>query len=205
MENLGSVFGAGYFAHRGIHNLSGLVGLLGMVLASTSTSTVSASEPPSGQPRRDDVVVDSGAIIGVGGIVLAEVIDVSVVEIDGYDPGKLYGTISITDSAGQTLHQLYNRSTWNTQSVGPGGLVDLDWPPRPILVTDGFFINVNLKDNYALRPWWDPPSGVWGGGLELRRLQQHHHRGSQAVWSRRLQCRPGEVRGVDRRRRGQRT
>ncbi|XP_021287443.1 uncharacterized protein LOC110418945 [Herrania umbratica] len=75
---------------------------------------------------------------------------VRVNDIDGEDPGDLYGTVKVKDFWG--LHTVYDRSSSDYESKGPGGYATLTGPSTAISGGDVFIIKVNLWDHDSLSP-----------------------------------------------------
>ncbi|KAK6269843.1 hypothetical protein POUND7_006948 [Theobroma cacao] len=75
---------------------------------------------------------------------------VRVNNIDGENPGDLYGTVKFKDFWG--LHTVYNRSSSDYESKGPGGFATLTGPSTAISGSDVFVINVSLWDHDSLSP-----------------------------------------------------
>lgn len=121
----------------GVNSLANAGTVLGMALVSGAGRT-------NKRPHRA-VAVD-GDNSGVVGVTLAEVVGVVIRNINDYETGKLYGTITLTDGFGAV--QLYNRGKGDHQKVSPGGKADLDYPPRAVSGADDFVIDVDLMDHY---------------------------------------------------------
>ncbi|XP_021287448.1 uncharacterized protein LOC110418946 [Herrania umbratica] len=75
---------------------------------------------------------------------------VRVNNIDGEDPGDLYGTVKVKDFWG--LHTVYDRSSSDYESKGPGGFATLTGPSTAISGGGVFVINVSLWDHDSLSP-----------------------------------------------------
>ncbi|EOY12703.1 Uncharacterized protein TCM_031227 [Theobroma cacao] len=75
---------------------------------------------------------------------------IRVNNIDGEDPGDLYGTVKVKDFWG--LHTVYDRSSSDYESKGPGGFATLTGPSTAISGGDVFVISVNLWDHDSLSP-----------------------------------------------------
>lgn len=100
-----------------------------------------------GHRRRQERSVGDDADGVVAGLTLVEVMDVTVIRIDGENPGDLYGEISIDDSFG--TQQVFYRDRSDPQLVGPGQPALLTGPGRAVSAFDGFAIYVNLMDQDA--------------------------------------------------------
>ncbi|KAL6908187.1 hypothetical protein ACP4OV_002357 [Aristida adscensionis] len=122
------------YARIGIHNAFELATTLGMVLVGNAGR----------RRRRRSVDDDDNADHAVAGVTLVEVIEVVVRNIDGEDPGDLYGEIAVTDGFG--LQLVFDRDRSDTQSVSPGGGARLTGPGRAVSGDDGFTIKFDLKD-----------------------------------------------------------
>lgn len=81
---------------------------------------------------------------------LVEIFDVRILNIDGEDPGDLYGTIKATD--GLNSSYVYNRDSGDYEKVGPGGTATLTGPARAISAAGEFVIDFDLKDHDSLSP-----------------------------------------------------
>ncbi|GMP40352.1 hypothetical protein CsSME_00010829 [Camellia sinensis var. sinensis] len=89
---------------------------------------------------------------------LVEVFTVRINNIDGEDPGQLYGTITVTD--GLSSQYIYNQSRDNYESISPRDTVLLTGPTaRSISAYGSFTIDVALKDMDKLSPDDDVSSG----------------------------------------------
>ncbi|KAF5378695.1 hypothetical protein D9757_010788 [Collybiopsis confluens] len=75
---------------------------------------------------------------------LLEIFSVTVNNIDGENPGDLYGTITVTDSAG--TENIWVRTQQNHISIKPGDTIPLEGPSRPLYAADEFYIDVDLFD-----------------------------------------------------------
>ncbi|RYP43057.1 hypothetical protein DL770_011851 [Monosporascus sp. CRB-9-2] len=120
----------------GITNAAGVAAALGILLYRTlpglSRPPREVAAPWSDYPR---------------GRALAEIFWVRMENIDGEDPGELYGKISANDALGEQL--LYNRERDGYQKISPGQHATLQGPPRCILATDSFSITLDLWDRDA--------------------------------------------------------
>ncbi|KAI1155741.1 ribosome-inactivating protein [Nemania diffusa] len=123
----------------GITNAAGVIAVLGILLhralpstAGSSRSTRAVAMPWDDYPR---------------GRTLVEVFWVRIENIDGENPGDLYGTIKATDALGSQY--LYNRERSNYESIRPGQHASLTGPSRSILASDNFAINLDLWDKDA--------------------------------------------------------
>ncbi|CAH9089956.1 unnamed protein product, partial [Cuscuta epithymum] len=75
---------------------------------------------------------------------------VRVLNIDGENPGDLYGTVKVTDFWGE--HTVYDRASGDTEEVYPQGLITLTGPSTAIDADDSVTISVSLKDHDTLSP-----------------------------------------------------
>ncbi|KAK6230290.1 hypothetical protein QUC31_001808 [Theobroma cacao] len=75
---------------------------------------------------------------------------VRVNNIDSEDPGQLYGTVKVKDFWGVQL--VYDRSSSDYESKGPGGFATLTGPSTGISGDDVFGISVSLWDYDSLSP-----------------------------------------------------
>lgn len=138
------------FNKEGIHhNLDDVGRKLGMALVSTVSR-------PSGYNVRPRCAV--GAIGGGGGLTLAEVVGVVMGNIH---PGKLDGTITVTDGFGAL--QLYNHTVGAPRGGG-----------QPCLHTSAHLRGRRLR--HSRQPPQPPAAACAGGGLEpagrlIQRLQ----------------------------------
>lgn len=78
------------------------------------------------------------------GITLLEVVSVVILNIDGEDPGDLYGTVLVRDSFGSV--NLFLRDRSDVQPVRPGDRAELVWPDRAISAADDLVIDLHLMD-----------------------------------------------------------
>ncbi|CAH9124709.1 unnamed protein product [Cuscuta epithymum] len=83
---------------------------------------------------------------------------VRVLNIDGENPGDLYGTVKVTDFWGE--HTVYDRASGDTEEVYPQGLITLTGPSTPIDADDSVTISVSLKDHDTLSPDDEIAEGV---------------------------------------------
>lgn len=86
------------------------------------------------------------------GLPLVEVFSVRIDNIDGEDPGQLYGTITVND--GLNIEYIYNRTSSNPESIKPGQNASLTGPSQSILAIGNFSIKLLLTDQDTL-PWDD--------------------------------------------------
>lgn len=102
-------------------------------------------------PRRDVVMeTTAGQALILDGQPLVEVFYVRILNIDGEDPGQLYGTITATD--GLQSYYIYNRDRGNYESIRPGEHATLTGPSRAISAAGDFIIDFNLMDSDSLSP-----------------------------------------------------
>ncbi|RWR72707.1 jasmonate-induced-like protein isoform X1 [Cinnamomum micranthum f. kanehirae] len=78
------------------------------------------------------------------GLPLVEVFSVRIDNIDGEDPGQLYGTITVND--GLNIEYIYNRTSSNPESIKPGQNASLTGPSQSILAIGNFTIKLLLTD-----------------------------------------------------------
>uniref|UniRef100_A0A6M2EHG6 rRNA N-glycosylase n=1 Tax=Populus davidiana TaxID=266767 RepID=A0A6M2EHG6_9ROSI len=78
------------------------------------------------------------------GLPLVEVFSVRIDNIDGEDPGDLYGTITVDD--GLNIEYIYNRTSSNPESIKPGQNASLTGPSQSILAIGSFTIKLLLTD-----------------------------------------------------------
>ncbi|KAF5386472.1 hypothetical protein D9757_005929 [Collybiopsis confluens] len=76
---------------------------------------------------------------------LHEILSVTANNIDRENPGDLYNTITVTDSAG--TENIWVRTQQNHISIKPGDNIPLEGPSRPLYAADEFYINVDLPTN----------------------------------------------------------
>uniref|UniRef100_A0A803QLR1 rRNA N-glycosylase n=1 Tax=Cannabis sativa TaxID=3483 RepID=A0A803QLR1_CANSA len=86
----------------------------------------------------------------VEGVPLLEVFSVRIDNIDGEDPGELYGTI-IADDGLNTQH-IYNRTRSRPETVRPYGNAALTGPGEAILATGSVNIKLLLTDKDIISP-----------------------------------------------------
>lgn len=78
------------------------------------------------------------------GLPLVEVFSVRIDNIDGEDPGQLYGTITVDD--GLNIEHIYNRTSSNPESIKPGQNASLTGPSQSILAIGNVTIKLLLTD-----------------------------------------------------------
>ncbi|KAI9082873.1 hypothetical protein K1719_035203 [Acacia pycnantha] len=78
------------------------------------------------------------------GIPLVQVFSAQINNIDGEDPGELYGTITINN--GFNTEYIYNRTSDNYESISPGQQVTLTGPSYSVPAFGSFTIKVLLTD-----------------------------------------------------------
>lgn len=78
---------------------------------------------------------------------LMEVYHLVISNIDGENPGDLYGTIKVTDAMGSQY--IYNRSRSDFESIYPGDHATLNGPSHVISALDTFMVDFDLKDKDA--------------------------------------------------------
>ncbi|KAJ6420665.1 hypothetical protein OIU84_028090 [Salix udensis] len=78
------------------------------------------------------------------GLPLVEVFSVRIDNIDGEDPGDLYGTITVDD--GLNIEYIYNRASSNPESIKPGQNASLTGPSQYILAIGNVTIKLLLTD-----------------------------------------------------------
>ncbi|OTA86523.1 hypothetical protein M434DRAFT_15816 [Hypoxylon sp. CO27-5] len=120
----------------GITNAASVAAVLGILLYRTV--------PGSSRPRRDAASPWSDYPIGRA---LVQVFWIRIENIDGENPGELYGKVYAEDAMGSQW--LFYRERDCYQEVGPGGTVEFMGPSRAILATDPFAINLDLWDRDA--------------------------------------------------------
>ncbi|CAM0908805.1 unnamed protein product [Alopecurus aequalis] len=121
-----------------IHGAISAAAALGLVLTPMRTGA---------GPSRPLLAIDNDSAYG---ITLLEVLSVVILDIDGENPGGLYGTVRVHDSFGSV--DLFNRGKSNSQSVRPGERAELLWPARAISADDDLIIDLNLMDHDNLSP-----------------------------------------------------
>ena len=105
----------------------------------------------SSRPRRDvHMATTAGPALILDGRPLVEVFYVRILNIDGEDPGELYGTITATD--GLQSYYIYNRDRVNYESINPGEHVTLTGPSRAISAEGDFIVDFSLMDRDSLSP-----------------------------------------------------
>ncbi|KAK5994700.1 hypothetical protein PT974_04724 [Cladobotryum mycophilum] len=95
----------------------------------------------------------------VKGQPLLEIFRVRVDDIDGENPGNLYGTITVTDSTGTLCVWKRERDGYipvrpgeDILLEGPGRLVDNQHKCWPVSAADEFYIDLNLWDSDSISP-----------------------------------------------------
>ncbi|XP_057972817.1 uncharacterized protein LOC131160966 [Malania oleifera] len=83
-------------------------------------------------------------VIRDGGQPLAEVFAVRINNIDGEDPGDLYGIVKVIDGLG--IQFIYNRKSSEYESIRPGQNALLSGPDRAISAIGSFTIDLDLWD-----------------------------------------------------------
>ncbi|KAK4279979.1 hypothetical protein QN277_011667 [Acacia crassicarpa] len=78
------------------------------------------------------------------GIPLVHVFSAQINDLDGEDPGQLYGTITINN--GFNTEYIYNRTSDNYESISPGQQVTLTGPSYSVPAFGSFTIKVLLTD-----------------------------------------------------------
>lgn len=73
---------------------------------------------------------------------LLEIFYVRINSIDGETPGRLYGTVTVTDSA--RARRIWERKQSNYVEVYPGDDILLEGPCEPLSATDEFYIQLDL-------------------------------------------------------------
>lgn len=84
------------------------------------------------------------------GRVLVEVFWLRINNIDGEDPGDLYGTITAVD--GQGSQYIFNWDRRDPYPIKPGNYALITGPPECISAADSMTLNVDLWDYDALSP-----------------------------------------------------
>lgn len=87
---------------------------------------------------------DEGQCFCFLGLPLVEVFSVRIDNIDGEDPGDLYGTITVND--GLNIEYIYNRASSDPESIKPGQNASLTGPSQSILAIGKFTIKLLLTD-----------------------------------------------------------
>lgn len=128
----------------GITTLHAAILALGILL-------IRGSKPRDPRPRRDvDMETTAGQALIFDGRPLVEVFYVRILNIDGEDPGQLYGTVTATD--GLQSYYIYNRDRGDYESISPGEHATLTGPSRAISAAGDFIIDFNLMDSDSLSP-----------------------------------------------------
>lgn len=120
--------------NREIRTISQAAAILGILLGLCFRN--------SGQRRFPRMTFDEGQCFL--GLPLVEVFSVSIDNIDGEDPGQLYGTITVDD--GLNIEYIYNRTSSNPESIKPGQNASLTGPSQSILAIGNFTIKLLLTD-----------------------------------------------------------
>ncbi|KAH8484358.1 hypothetical protein H0E87_028712 [Populus deltoides] len=120
--------------NREIRTISQAAAILGILLGLCFRN--------SGQRRFPRMTFDEGQCFL--GLPLVEVFSVSIDNIDGEDPGQLYGTITVDD--GLNIEYIYNRTSSNPESIKPGQNASLTGPSQSILAVGNFTIKLLLTD-----------------------------------------------------------
>ncbi|XP_017985379.1 PREDICTED: uncharacterized protein LOC108663967 [Theobroma cacao] len=117
----------------------------------TSSRMKRQADVDVGNARNADTAVVAAADTNVSYVrTLVSIEYVRVNNIDSEDPGQLYGTVKVKDFWG--VHQVYDRSSSDYESKGPGGFATLTGPSTGISGDDVFGISVNLWDHDSLSP-----------------------------------------------------
>ncbi|KAI1415350.1 ribosome-inactivating protein [Hypoxylon sp. FL1857] len=120
----------------GITNAASVAAVLGILLYRTL--------PGSSRPPRDIAAPWSDYPQGRA---LVEVFWIRIENIDGEDPGELYGKVWVSDAIGQQW--IFYRERDRYQEIYPGGHAYFMGPNRSILATDPFSITLDLWDRDA--------------------------------------------------------
>eukprot|EP00268_Persea_americana_P046384 TRINITY_DN4778_c0_g1_i1.p1 TRINITY_DN4778_c0_g1~~TRINITY_DN4778_c0_g1_i1.p1 ORF type:complete len:540 (+),score=57.48 TRINITY_DN4778_c0_g1_i1:3430-5049(+) len=120
--------------NREIRTIAQAAGILGILLGLCFRG--------SGPRRSPRMTFDEGQCFL--GLPLVEVFSVRIDNIDGEDPGQLYGTITVND--GLNIEYIYNRTSSNPESIKPGQNASLTGPSQSILAIGNFTIKLLLTD-----------------------------------------------------------
>ncbi|KAJ6691031.1 hypothetical protein OIU74_015669 [Salix koriyanagi] len=120
--------------HREIRTIPEATEILGILLGVGVTHC--------GQRRFPRMTFDDGQCFL--GLPLVEVFSVRIDNIDGEDPGDLYGTITVDD--GLNIEYIYNRASSDPEPIKPGQNASLTGPSQSILAIGSFTIKLLLTD-----------------------------------------------------------
>jgi hypothetical protein len=125
----------------GINNIAQAIIVLGILLRQHAVT---------GSRSRRDVGMETtaGQALILDGRPLVEVFYVRILNIDGEDPGQLYGIITVTD--GLQSYYIYNRVRANYESISSGEHVTLIGLSRVISAEGDFIIDFNFMDSDSL-------------------------------------------------------
>ncbi|KAJ8517397.1 hypothetical protein ONZ45_g5404 [Pleurotus djamor] len=121
------------------------LGIMHMV----STSQLSRV-PRSAEMVTNDQIKASTFTPWAEGQPLLEVFHVRIKNIDGEDPGDLYGDVRVLDSVGS--ESLWSRAKHDHVDIKPGEDITLEGPRRPLSAADEFIIELDLWDYDKLSP-----------------------------------------------------
>ncbi|KAJ8461879.1 hypothetical protein ONZ45_g18134 [Pleurotus djamor] len=114
-----------------------------------STSQLSRV-PRSAEMVTNDQIKASTFTPWAEGQPLLEVFHVRIKNIDGEDPGDLYGDVRVLDSVGS--ESLWSRAKHDHVDIKPGEDITLEGPRRPLSAADEFIIELDLWDYDKLSP-----------------------------------------------------
>ncbi|KAF5341614.1 hypothetical protein D9757_015034 [Collybiopsis confluens] len=117
--------------------------------AVVEVAIILAPTDSSGSRPKRSIAADISSL-HVSGQPLLEIFSIMVDNIDNENPGELYGTISVTDSAG--TESIWKRDSKHYVKTTPGDLIVLEGPSRPLYAADGFIISLDLWDSDLI---WD--------------------------------------------------
>lgn len=108
---------------------------------------------------------------------LLQILWVRIDDIDGENPGELYGTITATDGVVASPYVLFSRTTSHVQAARPGDHVELEGPGRAISASGSVAVELKLYDYDRISPddeivnetiYWNPfgAANVFGTPIE---------------------------------------
>lgn len=89
-------------------------------------------------------MLDAASLIAGVGSPMVELFSIQINDINGKNPGDLYGSIEVIDDWGSFY--MYNRSRGDYESIHPGEIACLVGPYRAISISQSFTVLFDLKD-----------------------------------------------------------
>ncbi|KAJ3674627.1 hypothetical protein LUZ60_005243 [Juncus effusus] len=122
------------FSRFGINFAAQAAAVLGLVLV----------ENPNRRSNNRLLSADATGIASPGRKLL-EIYYLQVLNIDGENPGDLYGTVQVIDDVDTPVY-IYNRISSNSESLRPNEYATLTGPSRALSALDSFTIDISLMD-----------------------------------------------------------